>query len=535
MFTRKCVLIGAAFFCLFGTTLFLFSAQDVQKKERIYYQISVKFDGHTIAFHAGDGIDPLKTLDSSVINKLTEPASWRVQAVYETDDEKRTILEKTITLPVSIEPLVFERIRALACELSISCLYEHSSPDAVVQKLLNQAYERRNLVAMVRMLKALELLGCDKLAETMRKELENFKKKDAQFLACWQAAVARVQAQALPMPAAGSTVVKSLPITLVKIAEFKGDNARWFNQNNVLAIISKKTNSGYQTQFYNPATMQLSPIFDGAVRSVAPDGTKVLTFCGDTGSMDAHSIKMFDLQSGKELKTFAACDARFMGNGETILVRTPTPNALEIRRTCDGKRVTPEQMPHAFYATISPDGTKMLTSVTCAYSAVCDLAQDKTLFTCPGRSGIFSPDSSKIAVQSREGSLNITTIYDVQSGHQLDELCEECAAAFSHDGQRLATVVKDTKTGYKTIVRDLASGRIVGAVPGDLQQFMPGDSNKVIVWDEPAQKLVFYDLATNHPLGEFGGATWAEFSADGLHLVVQKDNEITPFKLLQAS
>ncbi len=537
MFTRKFVHIICAFLTVIVTPCFSQAAQNGLKKEEIYHLVSVKIDGRAFVFRAGDGVDPLKTLDSSVINKLAEPASWRVQAVYEQGDEKRTVFEKTITLPFSIEPLVFEKIRALASELlsiPCCCLPEHSEP-AVVQKLLNQAYERRNLVAIVRMLKALELLECNKLVEMMHKELEDLGKKDAQFLACWQAAVDRFQAQALPMPVAGSAVAKSSSIICTKVAQLKGDTARWFNQKNMLTIMRKKTGSTYRAQFYNTVTKQLSRVFDGAVCSVAPDGTKSLIFCGDTGSGKAQSIKMFDLQTDKELQAFTGFDAQFMGNGETIFVRSPTPDALEIRQTCDGKLITPEQMPHAFYATFSPDGTKMLTSATCTYSAVYDFVQGKTLFTCLGGNGIFSPDSSKIAVQSREGSLHVTTVYDVQSGHQLDEFCEEAAAAFSHDGQRLGTVVRDAKTGCKTIIHDLASGRIVGTVPGDLQQFMPGDSSKAIVFNEQSQKLVFYDFETNHSLSEFEGTSWAEFSADGSHLVMQKGNEATVYKLVRAS
>ncbi len=499
------------------------------REAKTQYAVFIKINDQSFEVHP----DCLKALESRIINKLIDNLDWRINSLMGI-----TLLTKTITLPVSIEPLVFERIRTFSGELAFARQDSTNKKvkeiwtvdlDNGVRKLLGNAYEQRTLVSVVRMVEALELLECDRLIQIVHKVLESLQ-KDKQFLASWQAAVHRVKAyQSAPMHVqAGMT---DATFNYVQIAQLTGDYATWCSQKNLLAV-----NTNDQVRFYNTATKQLSCAFDGYVMSVSPDGSKALM----AQKFFAGPIKMVDLQIGTEMRTFSGYKAHFIGNGDTILIclLNPSgnvyPSPIEIRRTCDGQLIrSSEQLPQAYYASFSLDGTKMLTSIPGKHSIVFDLAQEKRLFTCPGWLGVFSSDGSKVAVHGREGSLFVTSVYNVNNGQLLDEFGEK-RIAFSGDARRLATIIQDLPTGdYRHIVRDLASRQVVATMPGlgDFLQFMPGDNTKalVVIYDKQQVKLALYDLTRNQKIYEFD-ATWGAFSSDGSYLVVQNKNEITIFK-----
>lgn len=491
------------------------------------YNIHVQINGQDIIDYSRfSGCNSLNFLESSVINKQLAQSEWKL---FESTDFNNFFCKK-VSFPSSIDLLTAVEISNFSCGLLIwnddDTPKRTTEVQKVVKNFIDGSYKNHDLFLAVKVLKAFEILECPELVELFNIEIAKHKKDNAQFALSWDAAIKKYEFQrTAPMQ---KQTTKTTPITCKKENHIPGYQALWSADGQYLAISQQKLLAGFETKIWNAKTNTFKQSFDGLAISFSRDGTKLATICfknsNDVGKVSA-PIKIYDVTNGLKLHTFSGQLAKFIGQGEQLAI--VEHGKISTYETVHWKNTTNE-LPSFIYGSFSPDSTKFLTAITCAYFGVYDFTTGKS-FSCLGRAGGFSANSRAVATCGRWYGYGLTNTYDVEHGAQTGEFIGNFAA-FSSNAQRVAVVTEDPAHKGKplTSIYDIETGKKLHTFSGDLQQFMPNNDDYVLVLDE---KMV---CLRNYITGENVlkiNATSGMFSPNGAHLFLLENGTINIYSI----
>jgi WD40 repeat protein/formylglycine-generating enzyme required for sulfatase activity len=282
--------------------------------------------------------------------------------------------------------------------------------------------------------------------------------------------------------------------------------------------------------------------------SYSPDGKKVAS-----GS-DDYSIKIWDAETGKELQTLTGhteniYSVSFSPDGKRLLSssgdsdgddKNTDANHLKMWDLNTGKElaILNKQKGSVYAATFSSDGKKIASGSWDNSIKIWDAETGKELQTLKGHTSFvtsvsFSPDGKKIASGSWDNSIKI---WDAETGKELQTLTghteEITSVSFSPNGKKIASgswdnsiKIWDAETGkelqtlkgytsFKTSVSFSPDGKRLLSSSGDPDGSVPNETNHLKMWD----------LSTGNELvGLFnkqkGFVTASTFSPDGKKIV----------------
>jgi WD40 repeat protein/formylglycine-generating enzyme required for sulfatase activity/serine/threonine protein kinase len=282
--------------------------------------------------------------------------------------------------------------------------------------------------------------------------------------------------------------------------------------------------------------------------SYSPDGKKVAS-----GS-DDYSIKIWDAETGKELQTLTGhteeiTSVSFSPDGKRLLSssgdsdgddKNTDANHLKMWDLNTGKElaILNKQKGSVYAATFSSDGKKIASGSWDNSIKIWDAETGKELQTLKGHTSFvtsvsFSPDGKKIASGSWDNSIKI---WDAETGKELQTLTghteEITSVSFSPNGKKIASgswdnsiKIWDAETGkelqtlkgytsFKTSVSFSPDGKRLLSSSGDPDGSVPNETNHLKMWD----------LSTGNELvGLFnkqkGFVTASTFSPDGKKIV----------------
>ena len=239
----------------------------------------------------------------------------------------------------------------------------------------------------------------------------------------------------------------------------------------------------------------------------SPDGEKTITASWDG------TTRIWDTKSGKELQKFQE-----------------RADLLGTDRFRDG--TAPEGGHYGGggdnYASMSPDGKKIVTACVAFVAEIWDVESGKKLRHLSGHSGSivsanFSPCGKKIVTASIDSTIRM---WDAESGEQLQILARTKgwsgeSAVFSPDGKKIAIAgrhgtaarILDAESGKELV--ELPSGMVYSAMfSSDGKKIVTaGDDHTARIWDTESRKEL-QKLA-----GPSGRVFAAAFSPDGQKVV----------------
>lgn len=470
----------------------------------------------------------LKKIDSKLIGQLLVGIDFKsVCKKIVSDGATVSLMEKIITLPSIIDQRSMRNLKEIIGELDYS--YEYTSEKdqwgkvrELMHRFIEKSYQSSYLAPVVKLLNTLEILECSKLADMYREEIDVFKKED-RFRTYWNVAVKKTEAQKEPISVQETNRTASNTMRYEEVAHVPGLHAIWSGDGHRFAAMSDKINSGpagscHETRVYEAPTGKLLAVFDGFATSLSHDGSKLLTLCykgrGDVGHVA--TIKLYDVSPARELCTYSGYMAQFSLDGSKILI-----NAERVElQVFDANNLRPLHTIKIYEGQFSPNGCRAIARLTCTYIGMVDVATQKTIACTLGTSGTFSPDGCKVALGGKDETFSI---FDTETGNQLGEF-DGNVAAFSSDSSRLATVVAKDGDCKKplSIIYDIATEKQLGTMPGDLQQFLPGNNDRALILT-PSDEAEIYDLILGRSVYKLGKVRNARFSPDGSHLFVVDD------------
>jgi hypothetical protein len=260
--------------------------------------------------------------------------------------------------------------------------------------------------------------------------------------------------------------------------------------------------------------------FTTNVWSVAfsPDGKTLVSGCYDD------TVKIWDIATGKELRTFTGMIAVFSPNGKTIVTMSKD-KPIKLWDVTSGQviRTLDESRPEASVA-FSPDG-KTLASVSLNNMIrLWDVASGKELRTINAEgvySVIFSPDGKTLAAGSSYRTITTIRQWEVATGRELRTLSGHAepvaSVAFSPDGKTLASGSAD-----KSIkLWDVSNGKVLRTLIGHTDivfSVMFSPDGRILASGSRDQTVRLWDAATGlelRTLGYGADVTSVAFSPDG--------------------
>jgi len=492
------------------------------------YNIHVQINGQDIINYSNfSSCNRLDVLGSSVINKQLAQSEWKL---FESTDFNNFFCKK-VSFPSSIDLLTAVEICSFSDRL-LTCNDDDTPKrttevQKVVKKNIDDSYKNHELLLAVKVLKALEILECPELVELFNTEIAKRKKNDVQFALNWNAAIKKYEFQRTAIVQA--QVAATTLITCKKENHISGYHAIWFTNGQYVAVSQQKLSGGFETKIWNAKTNTFEQSFDGLAVSISRDGTKLATVCfkspNDAGKVSA-PIKIYDVTNDRELHTFSGQLAQFIGTGKQLAI--VECGKISTYETVHWKNTTAKNIPDFIYGSFSPDGTKFLTAITCAYRGVYDFATKKT-FSCLGIIGGFSANSQAVATCKRWYGYGLTKTYEATTGSETGEFVGKFAA-FSADTSRVAVIIPDPAHKEKplTSVYDIETGKKLYTISGDLQKFMPGNDSYALVLDE---KMVYLrNCATGENVLK-ANATTGAFSPDGTHLFLLENDTVNIYAI----
>ena len=274
----------------------------------------------------------------------------------------------------------------------------------------------------------------------------------------------------------------------------------------------------------------------GSVRgcAFAPDG-KTFVSASDDGT-----LKLWDVASGKELRTFAGHkyifrDCAFSPDGQR-LVSASNDKTLKLWDAASGKemRIFTGHQSYVNSCVFSPDGTRLVSASDDHTLKLWDAGNGKEMRTFTGHNApvcdcTFAPDGKTFVSASDDGTLKL---WDAVSGMELRTFAGHQFAvwgcAFSPDGERLVSASADQTLK----LWDAASGKEIRTFAGHQSAvwgcaFSPDGERLVSASDDQTLKL--WDAASGKEMHTFTGHKSAvlscAFSPDGQRLVSTSRNQ----------
>jgi WD40 repeat protein len=246
--------------------------------------------------------------------------------------------------------------------------------------------------------------------------------------------------------------------------------------------------------------------FDALLKVVefTPDGKRVLLL--------RHEAQLVDLSTGKAVLP---------------PLRHPTPKAKPRGWLSSWLGGAGNPQPFLDTATLSPDGTKVLTSGSDETARLWDAATGEALLPPMPHHGvdsppIFSADGTRVFTIGPDGGDHAGVVWDVATGREIARLGKHSwsnrivHAAFSPDGKRVAT---GGAHGHIARVWDADTGKPVGRslpIVGEEARRVSFslDGRKLLVYDKDAGMQFLFDATSGEKLQSTNDA-YAEFSPDG--------------------
>ena len=240
----------------------------------------------------------------------------------------------------------------------------------------------------------------------------------------------------------------------------------------------------------------------GATTAVSPDGTKIVTVRGDDNNS---YIQVWDADSGRTLRSLGGVQA---GN------QSSRPILGRLR----GQQVTAHEF--ARTALFSPDGLKIATHSDETVQ-IWDTQSGRALQKFAGYAGDFSPDGSKFAIVSPEGSEDFGTvrIWDVNTGRKIAMIQGSMNVLFSPDGKKIVTAGEDAPIR----VWDANSGRQLFELP-TFPDCFSSDSKTIVVADGNSGTQILDAESGKEKLRLKG--SFAAFSHDGKKIALLNGNTV---------
>ncbi len=306
-----------------------------------------------------------------------------------------------------------------------------------------------------------------------------------------------------------------LPITV----EFTPDRSRF-----VVTVDTNLDTSGssYQTTLWDVSKHQrIATLQADSYDSVAmsPDGAVVLTTVGD-------DAVIWDGATGREIKRLASqhfSTAPFSRDGHRVVTISQEQKVL-VWDLPSGREVTALDVGgDAQFATLSPDGKRVLIGPLMGKARIVDVASRRVLATFGAadssfNSARFSPDGSRVLTLGENAQ-----IWDAGSGQPVLELNDSNGVAdaqFNADGTK---IIARGGMFYSAKVWDAATGEPIFIVPvSNATQFSPDGKRIVAVSNE---KLAMFDADTGRKLTEtpFNGVA-AVFDPNGAKVFALSDD-----------
>ena len=255
----------------------------------------------------------------------------------------------------------------------------------------------------------------------------------------------------------------------------------------------------------------------------SPDGKKVIT--GGTGSPSptAESVRIWNVESGKELLKLAGVSyAQFSPDGRKIAVDEPQSRVVRIRDVESGKEL---QKLAGYSSCFFPDNERMFTHGRDGDYRLWNIESGKELQTFEGGvSLVLSPDGKKIAV--KKSDFCTLCILDVESGKKLLKLEVGLSAVFSPDGKRIVATDYDARylrsivtEPFRSTSRmwDIETGKELHKFEGTVDIFSP-DGKKIATSRasvDEKDSVRIWDAESGKELCKLQGDRVCAFSIDG--------------------
>nr|VFJ56807.1 MAG: WD domain-containing protein, G-beta repeat-containing protein [Candidatus Kentron sp. FM]VFJ57085.1 MAG: WD domain-containing protein, G-beta repeat-containing protein [Candidatus Kentron sp. FM]VFK11470.1 MAG: WD domain-containing protein, G-beta repeat-containing protein [Candidatus Kentron sp. FM] len=257
----------------------------------------------------------------------------------------------------------------------------------------------------------------------------------------------------------------------------------------------------------------------------APDGGKVLS-----GSYDGTLLKLWDVASGKKIRTFKGHSnwirsVAFSPNGRTVLSGS-ADNTLKLWNVANGKAIHTFKRHHGavWSVTFAPDGRTVLSGGADKAIKLWDVTTKRLLRTLKGHTSYvvsvsFAPDGLKLLSGSYDDTLKL---WDTKSGKTLHTFVghsnDVYSVAFSPDGRMVLS-----GSGDNTLrLWNTASGKMIRAFKGHTNRvrsvaFSP--DGRTILSGSDDSMLKLWDVASGREIRTLEGHSdniySVAFSPDG--------------------
>jgi WD40 repeat protein/formylglycine-generating enzyme required for sulfatase activity len=259
--------------------------------------------------------------------------------------------------------------------------------------------------------------------------------------------------------------------------------------------------------------------------SFSPDGKRLLSSSGDSDgddkNTDANHLKMWDLNTGKELAILnkqkgSVYAATFSSDGKKIASGS-WDNSIKIWDAETGKELQTLKGHTSFVTSVSfsPDGKKIASGSWDNSIKIWDAETGKELQTLKGYTSFktsvsFSPDGKRLLSSSGDpdGSVpnetNHLKMWDLSTGNELVGLFNKqkgfvTASTFSPDGKKIVSAGEDGNIKIWTADEKLDKTLLQGGMSNIVGMHVK--NNEIVAWNSEGQ-IKYWDFKTGEKINE---------------------------------